>query len=220
MPVITLKAGEEQQRPMGARWLSIVEANTRFKIEGEFGALVGEVGRVIDLESYKQVTFKNESAEPIEFEYETSNVKVYAVGKGVVSVSNAIEVSRIRESIQVDANATVENGKMAILPSNNFESIAPNKTVLAVNQTLEVFPARNTENRNVLIQVITDTGETGNFTAVRVGTSALNVDTGIFLAGNKNAPASKEFENMAASIFVKNESDVPVTLAGGEQWRA
>lgn len=217
MPVITLKAGEEQQRPMGARWLSIVEANTRFKIEGDFGALVGEVGRVIDLENHKQVTFKNESAEPIEFEYETSNVKVYAVGKGVVSIANAVEVTRIRESIQVDANATVENGKMAILPANNFESIAPNKTVLAAGQTLEVFPARNAENRNVLIQVITDSP---NFTAVRVGTSALNVDTGIFLSGNKNAPASKEFENMAASIFVKNESDVPVTLAGGEQWRA
>lgn len=220
MPIVTLKAGEEQQRPMGARWLSIVNSGAAFKIEGEFGSLVGEVGRVLDLDGYNQVTFRNESSEQIEFEYEASNIKVYAVGKGVVSVSNAVEVTRIRESIQVDANATVENGKMAILPSNNFESIAQNKSVVAPGQTLEVFPARNAENRNVLIQLITDTGETGNFTAVRVGTSALNVDTGIFLSGNKNAPASKEFENMAASIFVKNESDVPVTLAGGEQWRA
>lgn len=217
MPIVTLKAGEEQQRPMGARWLSIVNSGAAFKIEGEFGSLVGEVGRVLDLEGYNQVTFRNESSEQIEFEYEASNIKVYAVGKGVVSIANAVEVTRIRESIQVDANATVENGKMAILPANNFESIAVNKTVLAVGQTLEVFPARNAENRNVLIQVITDSP---NFTAVRVGTSALNVDTGIFLSGNKNAPASKEFENMAASIFVKNESDEPVTLAGGEQWRA
>lgn len=217
MPIVTLKAGEEQQRPMGARWLSIVNSGAAFKIEGEFGSLVGEVGRVLDLDGYNQVTFRNESSEQIEFEYEASNIKVYAVGKGVVSIANAVEVTRIRESIQVDANATVENGKMAILPANNFESIAVNKTVLAVGQTLEVFPARNAENRNVLIQVITDSP---NFTAVRVGTSALNVDTGIFLSGNENAPASKEFENMAASIFVKNESDEPVTLAGGEQWRA
>ncbi|PCC12900.1 hypothetical protein [Pseudoalteromonas sp. JB197] len=216
MPRITLKAGEEQQRPMGARWLSIVEANTRFKIEGGFGSLVGEVGRIFDMEGFNQVTFKNESTEQIEFEYETSNIKVYAVGKGVVSVSNAIEVTRIRESIQVDANATVENGKMAILPANNFESIAPNKTVVAPGQTLEIFPARNAENRSVLIQLITDSP---NFSAVRVGTSAANVATGVFMSGNKNAPASFNFENIAAPIFVKNESAENVTLAGGEQWR-
>lgn len=216
MPRITLKAGEEQQRPMGARWLSIVDANTRFKIEGEFGSLVGEVGRIFDMEGFNQVNFKNESTEQIEFEYEASNIKVYAVGKGVVSVSNAIEVTRIRESIQVDANATVENGKMAILPANNFESIAPNKTVVAPGQTLEIFPARNAENRSVLIQLITDSP---NFSAVRVGTSSANVATGVFMSGNKNAPASFNFENIAAPIFVKNESAENVTLAGDEQWR-
>jgi hypothetical protein len=220
MPKITLRVGEEQQRPMGARWLSIVNANTAFKIEGEFGSLVGEVGRVFDMDGFNQITFKNDTSEQIEFEYETSNVKVYAVGKGVVSIANAVEVTRIKEAIQVNANATVENGKMAILPSNIFESIAVNKAVIAPGVTREIFPERNAENRNVLIQVITDTGDTGNFTAVRVGTSAANVDTGIFLSGNKNAPASVNFENIASSIFVKNESDVSVTLAGGEQWRA
>ena len=220
MPKMTLGAGQERPVITSGKYLSIVEANHPFIVSGGFGELTGEVNRNFELEEYREVTFKNESENVVELFYEVSNIKVSTGGKGSVSISNAVEVTRIRESIQVDANATVENGKMAILPANNFESIAPNKTVLAVNQTLEVFPARNAENRNVLVQLITDTGETGNFTAVRVGTSALNVDTGIFLSGNKNAPASKEFENMAASIFVKNESDEPVTLAGGEQWRA
>lgn len=220
MPKMTLGAGQERPVITSGKYLSIVEANHPFIVSGGFGELTGEVNRNFELEEYREVTFKNESENVVELFYEVSNIKVSTGGKGSVSISNAVEVTRIRESIQVDANATVENGKMAILPANNFESIAPNKTVLAVGQTLEVFPARNAENRNVLVQLITDTGETGNFTAVRVGTSALNVDTGIFLSGNKNAPASKEFENMAASIFVKNESDEPVTLAGGEQWRA
>lgn len=217
MPKITLGAGQERPVITSGKYLSIINTNAPFIVSGGFGELVGEVNRIFELEEYREVTFKNESENLVELEYEVSNIKVHTGGKGSVSISNAVEVTRIRESIQVDANATVENGKMAILPANNFESIAPNKTVLAVGQTLEVFPARNAENRNVLIQVITDSL---NFTAVRVGTSALNVDTGIFLSGNKNAPASKEFENMAASIFVKNESDEPVTLAGGEQWRA
>ncbi|MDN3486869.1 hypothetical protein QL989_16140 [Pseudoalteromonas sp. APC 3224] len=217
MPKITLGAGQERPVITSGKYLSIINTNAPFIVSGGFGELVGEVNRIFELEEYREVTFKNESENLVELEYEVSNIKVHTGGKGSVAISNAVEVTRIRESIQVDANATVENGKMAILPANNFESIAPNKTVLAVNQTLEVFPARNAENRNVLIQVITDSP---NFTAVRVGTSAQNVNTGIFLAGNKNAPASKEFENMAASIFVKNESGEPVTLAGGEQWRA
>jgi hypothetical protein len=217
MPKITLGAGQERPVITSGKYLSIINTNEPFIVSGGFGELVGEVNRIFELAEYREVTFKNESENLVELEYEVSNIKVHTGGKGSVAISNAVEVTRIRESIQVDANATVENGKMAMLPCNNFESIAANKTVLAVNQTLEVFPARNAENRNVLIQVITDTP---NFTTVRVGTSTLNVDNGIFLSGNKDAPASKEFENMAASIFVKNESDVPVTLAGGEQWRA
>lgn len=215
MPVITLKAGEEQQRPMGARWLSIVEASTRFKIEGEFGSLVGEVGRVIDTQGYNQVTFKNESANSIELEYEASNLKVYAAGKGIVSISNAVEISRIREAIQVNANATVENGKMAILPSNNFESISTNKTVISAGQTIKVFAARNSIGRSALIQVISEGDE---FTPVRVGASSENIDNAIYLSGNENNPASYEFETQTA-VFVKNMGINKVTLAGGEKWR-
>lgn len=216
MPKITLRAGEEQQRPMGARWLSIVNANTAFKIEGEFGSLVGEVGRVLDLDGFKQVTFKNDTSEQIEFEYEASNVKVYAVGKGVVSVSNAIEVSRIKEAIKVSANATVENGKMALLPSNNFESLAVNKTIVKAGKTIEILPARIAENRRAIIQVITDSD---SFTPVRIANSKDNTATGVYLSGNKNAPATFEFETQTA-VFVKNDSNEDVTLAGGEQWRA
>ncbi|MBQ4800417.1 hypothetical protein J8L73_14955 [Pseudoalteromonas sp. MMG006] len=215
MPVMTLKAGEEQQRPMGARWLSIVEASTRFKIEGEFGSLVGEVGRVIDTQGYNQVTFKNESAHPIELEYEASNLKVYAAGKGVVSISNAVEVSRIREAIQVNANATVENGKMAILPSNNFEAIPTNNTVISAGQTVKVFAARNSIGRSALIQVISEGDE---FTPVRVGASPEGIDNAIFLSGNKNNPASYELETQTA-VYVKNTGENKVTLAGGEKWR-
>ncbi|WP_405600461.1 MULTISPECIES: hypothetical protein [unclassified Pseudoalteromonas] len=216
MPKVTLQAKQELSRPMGARWLSIVNSTAAFKIDGEFGSLVGEVGRVLDLDGFKQVTFKNDTDEAIDFEYEISNIKVYAVGKGVVSVSNAIEVSRIRESIKVDANATVENGKMAMLPSNHFEALAVSKTHLPAGKTIAVFPARLAENRRAIIQVITDSA---NFTPVRIANSEDNTATGVYLSGNKNAPASFEFETQTA-VFVKNDSDEDITLAGGEQWRA
>lgn len=215
MPKVTLQAKQELSRPMGARWLSIVNSTSAFKIDGEFGSLVGEVGRVLDLDGFKQVTFKNDTDEAIDFEYETSNVKVYAVGKGVILIANAVEVTRIKEAIQVNANATVDNGKMATLPSNNFESISTNKTVISAGQTMKVFPARNSVGRSALIQVISDGDE---FTPVRVGASSEDIDNAIFLSGNKNNPASYEFETQTA-VYVKNTGKNKVTLAGGEKWR-
>ena len=111
---------------------------------------------------------------------------------------------------------TVENGKMALLPSNNFESLAVNKTIVKAGKTIEISPARIAENRRAIIQVITDSD---SFTPVRIANNKDNTATGVYLSGNKNAPATFEFETQTA-VFVKNDSNEDVTLAGGEQWRA
>lgn len=215
MPKLSLNAGQERPIAVSGRYLSIINSSAAFSIEGDFGVLVGEVGRVIELEDYNRAIFKNESAQTIDIEYETVNVKVHAAGKGVVSVSNAIEISRIRESIQVEANAVVENGKMSILPSNNFESIPVNKTVIGAGQSMEVFAARPSDGRTAIIQIISDSE---NFTPVRIGTTIANVENGIYLAGNIKNPSAYEFETQTA-VIVKNTGDEQVTLAGGEKWR-
>ena len=196
MAKLTLQPNQERTIPIGGLFLSIVNASTAFSISGDFGRLVGEVGRVFEMNDYREAIFINESDAPIDIEYEVSNIKVHASGKGLVAITNAVEVTRIQEAIQVNANATVENGKMALLPPNNFEGLDVSKSAF--------------------IQLIT---ESDTFSKIRIGTSALNVDNGVFLAGNLNAPATFEFDTQTP-VFVKNMGVGDVTLAGCEQWRA
>tara|TARA_Y100000782_G_C10173550_1_gene260905 strand:+ start:1535 stop:2185 length:651 start_codon:yes stop_codon:yes gene_type:complete len=216
MAKLTLQPNQERTIPIGGLFLSIVNASTAFAISGDFGRLVGEVGRVFEMNDYREAIFINESDAPIDIEYEVSNIKVHASGKGLVAITNAVEVTRIQEAIQVNANATVENGKMALLPPNNFEGLDVSKSVISEGQTFEIFPARNEVARRAIIQLIT---ESDTFSKIRIGTSALNVDNGVFLAGNLNAPAAFEFDTQTP-VFVKNIGVGNVTLAGCEQWRA
>ena len=92
MPKITLGAGQERPVITSGKYLSIINTNAPFIVSGEFGELVGEVNSIFELEEYREVTFKNESENLVELEYEVSNIKVHTGGKGSVAISNAVEV--------------------------------------------------------------------------------------------------------------------------------
>jgi len=215
MPVITLKPKESRPIKTGGLFLSIVESSSRFVVESpEIGTLAGEVGRQFKVPNINQVFFVNETEQSIDIEYESSNIEVSAGTKGIVSVGNSITVQRIIEAIQVDANATVENGKMALLPASGFApiddvNIAPGQTELIVN-------SRQATNRKVTLQVITDDTD---MSTVRMGTSPVLSDgQGIFLQGNKNAVSGYEFSTEQA-VYVRNTGDKTATITGGEAWR-
>jgi len=218
MPKKTLQPNDEVLIQTSGKFLSIIDATTAFKIHSpSFGVLVGEVGRQYELTNVSEVTFVNDSGAILNLEYEVANIKVSSGGKGLVSVSNEIVVKRIVEAIQVNATSTVENGKMSKLVSNNFEPISFVNSTIVAGATVKVLAARAALNRLVTIQLITDDVNMGE---VRIANSALNATatSGIFLQGNKDAPAGYEWET-ETDIYVHNPTASAVTIAGGEQWR-
>ncbi len=220
MPKITLTSGEERRINTPAKFLSIVSASGRFKIESPLiGAVVGEVNRQYVLNDIKEVVFVNDNATPLDVEFETANIEIRTGNKGSVSIENEVIVTRIVEAIQVDANATVENGKMANLVSDNFAPIALAKTNISAGQTVEVLVARAALNRTVILQLITDEPEEADMGEIRIGSTALNAPDGIFMQGNKDAPAQFVLET-ATAVFVHNPTASAVTIGGCEQWRA
>lgn len=219
MPKIVLNAGKERLIKTSGLYLSIINSTANFNVESPlFGSVVGEVGRQYELTGVNEVTFINPNETAIEIEYESANIKVSTSGKGVVTVGNEIIVKRIVEAIQVNANATVDDGKMAKKVSNVFAPIDDAKITIPNNATVEVFAAKAALNRLVAIQLVTDNSSMGK---IRIGTSALNTSStkGLFVQGNLDAPGGYEIET-ETPVFVHNYSGHSVTLAGGETWRA
>jgi len=218
MPKIKLPAQSERLIQTSAMFLSIINSTGNFTLESpKFGALVGEVGRQYELQNVNQLTFVNNSDAPLDIEFEIANIKVHTSGKGVVSVSNEIVVKRIVEAIQVNANATVEDGKMAKKVCNIFAPFDHLNATIAAGSTVKVLASREALNRVITIQLITDSVLMGE---MRLGDSALNatVNRGIWLQGNKDAPAAFEWETETA-LYIHNPTNNPITIAGGEQWR-
>lgn len=213
MPKLFLASGEERTINTSMRYLSIIDSSKSFLISAlEMGELVGEVGRQYELENINAVTFKNPANEPIEIDYEIANIKVHISGKGIVSVSNEVVVKRIVEAIQVNANATVENGKMALLTANNSNysgviSIPKDTGVL-------IFPARDAVGRKVTLQVISDVR-----TTVTVGSSSqMDATKGVILSGYKDAIASLE-RMTVQPIYVYNSSADTAKIQAFEEYR-
>jgi len=219
MPKITLQPNEERLVQTGGLFLSIIDADGTFKlVNPKTGVVSGSVGRQYRLEDINDMLFVNDSASEINIEYEVANIIITSVGKGSVTVTNEVVVSRIVEAIQVDATSTVEDGKMAKNVANNFSPLALVKTSIAAGATVEILAARAALNRTAIIQLITDSVDMAE---IRIGSSALNTTAtvGIFLQGNKDAPSAYEWETETA-IFVHNPTATAITLAGGETWRA
>lgn len=218
MPKITLQPNEERLIQTSGLYLSILDASGDFKLTNpKVGVVAGSVGRQYQLQDISDMLFINDGQSPINIEYEVANIVITAVGKGAVTVSNEIVVKRIVEAIQVNANATVDNGKMAKLACNDFAPFDPTKTTIAAGATVQVLPARAALNRLVTVQLITDSPTMGE---IRLGDSALNATAtkGLFLQGHKDAPAGYEWETETA-VFIHNPTANPIEIAGGEQWR-
>lgn len=216
MPSTTLLPKEEKPVAVTGLYLSIVNASAKFTVKSPgIGVLVGEMGRQFELPQVRQVEFVNDSDEPVIVEYETSNIKVHTSGKGVVSVENEIVVKRIVEAIQVSANATVDNGKMAMLPAKSSQAL--NDLVIPANQTRLFAPARpDVTNRKVTVQTVTQNAQ---LSMLRLGANAdLGAGQGIVLVGNINAMGGYEFDTEQA-VYIHNESDFDAKVAGGEVWR-
>lgn len=216
MPDFTLQPNEERRVSTGGLFLSIVEASAKFKVAApELGGdLIGETGRQFKLPGISQVLFVNESDSPIDIEFESSNIEVSTSGKGIVTVSNEIVVKRIVEAIQVNANATVENGKMSNLAATAF--LAINDLTIPAGEVRKFANARAMPGRKVIIQTVTDDVD---LSTIRIGSSAaLTANQGVYLQGNLDAVAGYEFDT-ETTVYIRNVGAKDAVIAGGEQWR-
>ncbi|REL31080.1 hypothetical protein [Thalassotalea euphylliae] len=219
MPSFTLAAGEQRDVKSAGLYLSIVEASGKFIIKGDgLGTeLTGEVGRVLKLPNINNLTFENRGAVDIDIDYESANIEVSASGKGVVSVGNEPWIAGMRNAIKVDANATVENGKMAMLPASGYLPL-PDLTIPA-GQARKFANARvGSTNRAVIIQTITESN--ADISRLRIGVSNTTAvaGKGIILLGDIDSLAGYEFET-ETEVWLYNESTEDATVTGGEQWR-
>lgn len=213
MALLTLTAGEQRTISVATKYLSVINANKAFRITAPELDVVGEIGRQYELDSINAITFENNNAEQITVEYELANIKIHQSGKGSVKVENEVTVSRIVEAIQVNANATVDNGKMSELAANNSNCT---ELTLAAGATIEIAAARAATQRSVTIQLIT---ASANTTSCRIAQTAAQAAQGLVLRGNLDATATAEVKTQT-ELNAFNDSTETIKIVVFEQWRA
>lgn len=100
MPMIRIDAGKEKLIKTSGKYLSIINSTGSFSIESpQFGSVLGELGRQLELDDVREVLFCNTSNQPLNVEYEVANIKVHISGKGgAVSIENLPAVQEVRFS--------------------------------------------------------------------------------------------------------------------------
>lgn len=214
MAKIDVLPGKSEMVPVEGRYLSIIEANQNFVINASsLGDFVGKAGRQYEIgEELSTVTFHNEGDSLLVVEYDSADIRIFGTGSGTVNIGNKLVVSEIEKSIQVTADATVENGKMSTIEANNWDT--PLDVTLAPGETKLLFAPRDANNRLVSVQVISE-----QFTEVRLSSSnAIAANQGRRLRGKYTAPASAELSTITA-VYARNNGITVATLQIDEAYR-
>lgn len=199
-----------------AYYLSIINATGSFIIDSPaFGQLVAVTGRKFEIHArgvVPTVDFINDSDQPIDVEFEVSNIPVSG-GSSAVNVSNAIVVKRIEEGITSNAViSNIEDGKVRQLASDAINALP----VVAINpnETKLVAPANAQTNRLVTLQNVSATR-----TELWICGSSADKNRGSYFAGSKALPSSEKLTNEAA-IYIHNASEEVAHVAVREEFRA
>lgn len=205
--IITLQAGQTRSFPTAGRYLNVIAASDSFLISNSaksLAVITVKAGWIIDLADYASVDIENPSQNAITLELESQNVKISAAGGESVAISNKPVIQRIEESIRVDAQATVENGTVHIVPGTTINDDV-DKTVNA-GAKVQLLAA-NPNRKSVLVQVISATR-----TDLRIGSYSVTAGRGVYVAGSKSAPGVMPIDSTGA-IYAYNESGSLATLS-------
>ncbi|WP_435275703.1 hypothetical protein ACMAZF_01325 [Psychrobium sp. nBUS_13] len=148
MPIIRIDAGKEKLIKTSGKYLSIINSTGSFSIESpQFGSVLGELGRQLELDDVREVLFCNTSNQPLNVEYEVANIKVHISGKGgAVSIENLPAVQAVSfESNSFPSAFTVNNlpaVQQVALEANQSVSVdnlpAVQQVALEANQSVSV----------------------------------------------------------------------------------
>ena len=142
MPIIRIDAGKEKLIKTSGKYLSIINSTGSFSIESpQFGAVLGELGRQLELDDVREVLFCNTSNQPLNVEYEVANIKVHISGKGgSVSIENLPAIQEVRFSESFEQSVNVGNFptefNVGNLPSTQQVSIKAGQSL-----SVENFPS-------------------------------------------------------------------------------
>lgn len=205
--IVTLKAGESRFFPNANTYLNVIAASDIFVISNSslgLSPITVKSGWILDMAAYPSLDVFNPTDNPITLELESQPVKISAGGGESVFISNKPVIQRIEEAIQVNAQATVENGTVHIVPGTSINDVQ-DKTVNA-GAKVQLLAA-NPNRKSVLVQVISATR-----TDLRIGSSTVAAGRGVYVAGSKAAPGVMPIESTGA-IYAFNESNETALLS-------
>lgn len=159
-------------------------------------------GDTAELPSSKQVTLTCTSETAVTVDVQSAPFRIVS-NNGAMTISGG-QIDRIKESIKVDAQATVEDGSMTSLSPDTVASFPD--VVIQAGQKARLMNASADRRRTVVIQNIS-----ASFCPVRVGAGIVGAGVGVYLGGELDAPASMEL-NTTGELWAYNDGATPATL--------
>lgn len=159
---------------------------------------------IVELAGKSQITVQNVSSSQVVIELQSSTVPIRLNDGGNVTVAGG-SIDSIRDSIRVEAQATVDGGTVYSLAPNTLNQSSD--VIIAPGQIATLLPANPTAKRRVItVQNISE-----QRTVLRLGDSP-TISAGALLAGSLDAIGTAELET-TGRLQVRNISNTPATVS-------
>lgn len=216
MAIYTLSAYERKLIKVTSRFLNVLSVGGALDIESpqfDLKPIRVKSGWQLDLNGINEVYLYNaENAENI-VEAQDAGIPISLGGGGGVTVENKPVIQRIEESIQVEAQATVDGGTVAIVARDVSNAIT--KKTIEPGQRLRIVDARNAIDRKITLQLITENTQRSK---VYIGADqSISDDRGLVLFGNIDSIASMSISNQSA-VWAYNASNFDAHIIGVEEY--
>lgn len=123
---ITLAKGQTHDIQISAKFLNFVLVNGDVSASMLGHSITCRAGDSVNFDSadadVRSVQLRNNGDSDATVSYELSPVRVHGASGAAVSIDGTVTVDKIETGISVTADATVENGSVAVLPFNSLSS--------------------------------------------------------------------------------------------------
>lgn len=204
---MSLQPGEKRLYALSGKYLLARRIEGRILInDADTGLPETEIRQadIIELTNQRQLTVQNAGNAVAVIELQSSTVPIRLNDGGSVTISGG-SIDSIRDSIQVEAQATVENG--SIIPLSPALVNQLNDVNIPANSAVTIMPANPTAKRRVVILQNISAEQT----ILRIGSTPA-VNAGALLPGSINAIATLEIDTKG-EIRARNISATAATVS-------
>tara|TARA_B100000700_G_scaffold23245_1_gene22511 strand:+ start:12800 stop:13447 length:648 start_codon:yes stop_codon:yes gene_type:complete len=203
MPVMTIPAGETRPFANTKRFLNVLDLSGPTLIKSPYDEWEQTIkqGWTLDLQGVNQFVIENPSNTALTVEIESSPFPIQGGAAEGVEITNTPTIKRIEEAIQVNAQATVENGKMTIRSGAGV--VAHGDIEVQPLQRVKVLSADAVS----LGRSVTIANVSASLTKLRLGAdNTVSEQKGLPLYGSSDAPASFEVDTLG-ELYVYNATN-------------